>query len=80
MIVSEDFELCEHSLVADHGKELQSLKEVEVDVSRVVADEEIVLANVVNNLWKEGFVKLDRLCLVVLIVAEADDLPSELVE
>jgi hypothetical protein len=80
VVLSKDFELRENSFVADHCKQLQSFKEVEIDGGWIVADQVIVLAKVLNNSWKEGLVKFDWLGLIILIVTKSDDLPSELIK
>ena len=66
--------------VADHGKQLDGLEEVEVNVSRIVANQEIILSDVRNDFWKLLLVLLDGLFSVCIFgVAEADNFPSEFV-
>jgi len=80
VILSHRFEFGEDSLVADHGEELQSLEEIEVDGGWVIADQVVILADVLDNFWEEGLVQFNGLCFVILVVAETDDLPSKFVE
>lgn len=67
-------------MVASHCEHLEGFKEDEVNISGVIADKELVLAQEMINLWHALFILINDLSLVVLFSANANKSPSEIID